>query len=551
MTAQIADTIVIDGTQRLLLATPLGTILGAWGLANRWVAPHTANWRGYTAAWSVDADGRLWLDGVSAHVGTGTRETREVHDSEALDGRRLPLFADFVTGQLRVAAGDPIRYVHMGFETVWSDEMLIDVVEGRVTGRQQLAPPGAMGNAGPYRLQEPLLAGLSGGAFGQLIAAEDVDGAPLVAKAPRRTGGGMSNTSAWMDTPAGRRPTHLPAVGYDVAAARRTVAEVGLEETQAILLAEAAILEKDGGVLLPRSLGLWTHDRSGLDVLVMEQLEGRRPQTVGEVVAVLEALVAAVERGTFDHHGDVKAEHVFIGPAGVRLCDPAPRLPRPGWRAFTEAYNPRGWSGPAADAAGCATLLRYLPIEGAVGWRWCAALLDGEQLPAWAQNHAGALAALRADLEAPAPLPPGWVRPAFPGDFTVASVPPSPPPPVDVAEQPAGTYGFAGPAPVGHEDVVSAAGRGHSSCHALREAYGEAATRVAELEGPAHRARPGQSEWRWEVEGPLGRHVRWVAVHEGRPDGVPGFRPDLCPSWTSTVLVEGSFSSGPTDQSGA
>jgi hypothetical protein len=205
---------------------------------------------------------------------------------------------------------------------------------------------------------------------------------------------------------------------------------------QAVLHNEAEILERDTGRLLPRSLGIWEHDPSGLPVLVMERLEGRQPSTPADVVAVLDALAEAAERGTFDAHGDVKVEHIFIDGQRVRLCDPAPRFAAADRRGFTPLYNPYGYIGPAADVAACATVLRYLPGGGTAGWRWCDEVLRGPAPPPFASSHRAALDELRKALSANEPPPPGWTVPPLPertGYFSRSAQPgppvlPVPPP---------------------------------------------------------------------------------------------------------------------------
>lgn len=414
MTAQIPDRIVIDGIDWLLLSTPLDSLLS--DLRDRiptYVGPHTANWRGYTAAWQI-ADGWLFLESVEASVEGPDGSLVTVEDGAALDGRHLPVLADWVTGQLRVGRGDQVRHVHAGFESRWEQEELIEVRSGQVTERRPLAEAGAMGSAGPYQLHESLLGdALSGGAFGQVMLATDLDGRSLVAKAARPRGGD-GGTEMWADTPHGERPLHVPARAFRRnTAGGWSVESVAGDTLQDVLRNEAELLERDGGRLLPLSYGLWSHDPSGVPVLVMERLEGRRPSSPDDVVAILSSLRDAVQRGTFDAHGDVKLEHLFISDAGVRMCDPAPRFDVPGRRGFTPLYNPRGWSGPAADVAACATILRYMNDVGWAGWRWCADVLDSTAEPDWVHDHGRALNELATDLARADPPPPGWVVPAL------------------------------------------------------------------------------------------------------------------------------------------
>lgn len=436
MTAQIPDSIIIDGEPWFLLATPLDAFLANVEMSVRFVAPHTANWRGYTATWEIDADGVLFLLDVSASV-QDSDGIRDLSGSEAIGGTSLPMPATFFSGQLRVASGDQVRHVHAGFESVWEHEELLDFAAGRLVGRRELAAASAMGSVGPYQLHQNLLGDVGGGAFGQVITATDLDGAPLIAKVPVRTGGDQSRTEIWRNTTHGRLPVHIPAL-----ALRRTdehglvLQQADAPATQAVLRNEAAILERDAGHLLPFSYGMWLHEPSGLDVLVMERLEGRRPEHPDDIVAVLEALAGAVERGTFDAHGDVKSEHIFIGDARVRMCDPAPRFDDADLRGFTPMYNPRGESGPAADVAACATMLRYMVGTAVAGWWWCAAVLDAPSPPSWAASHHAALEELRRDLDNASPPPPSFSIPPLPGrraGFGEAPKPPSPASPVSPA----------------------------------------------------------------------------------------------------------------------
>ena len=62
MTAQVPDTVTIDGEEWFLLETPLDPLLARIG-APPFEAPHRGNWRGYVADWRVE-EGVLSLVGV-------------------------------------------------------------------------------------------------------------------------------------------------------------------------------------------------------------------------------------------------------------------------------------------------------------------------------------------------------------------------------------------------------------------------------------------------------------------------------------------------------
>jgi DNA-directed RNA polymerase specialized sigma subunit len=47
-----------------------------------------------------------------------------------------PLLADWFTGVLRVPRGEMLAYVHMDFESIYEQDLLINVERGRVTGQR-------------------------------------------------------------------------------------------------------------------------------------------------------------------------------------------------------------------------------------------------------------------------------------------------------------------------------------------------------------------------------------------------------------------------------
>ncbi|MCL1875051.1 MAG: hypothetical protein FWF87_02175 [Synergistaceae bacterium] len=76
----------------------------------------TACWRLYIGSWEIK-DKRLFLTSI-----IGLFE---------LSGEE-PLFADWFSGVLRVPRGEVLNYVHMGYETVYEETLLISVENGLV-----------------------------------------------------------------------------------------------------------------------------------------------------------------------------------------------------------------------------------------------------------------------------------------------------------------------------------------------------------------------------------------------------------------------------------
>jgi hypothetical protein len=146
MTAQVADRILIDGRECALFSEPLREYLV--GAKIRFTAPNTALWRGYIARWEV-SNGRLfllafWGTVCTVHVNDAARvaECQRRHEGPCV-GREMDLdglfpgskgrvFAEWVTGRLKIPKGKLLKYVHMGFESVYENYLTLDVDRGVV-----------------------------------------------------------------------------------------------------------------------------------------------------------------------------------------------------------------------------------------------------------------------------------------------------------------------------------------------------------------------------------------------------------------------------------
>jgi hypothetical protein len=128
MTAQIPEQLILDGEHvwmtccppmpeghpRVIEVAP-DERAGAGSLVNS-----TACWRTYIGTWEVRQH-RLYLTGLVGRY-------------ELTAGDPLP--AEWVTGVLRIPRGEPLRYVHMGFASVFGQELHLRIERGLVTGRR-------------------------------------------------------------------------------------------------------------------------------------------------------------------------------------------------------------------------------------------------------------------------------------------------------------------------------------------------------------------------------------------------------------------------------
>jgi len=82
----------------------------------------TACWREYIGTWEIK-DGKFYLCRLVGRY--------RFRDKE-------PIFANWVSGTLRIPQGERLHYVHMGFGSVYEEDLLIKIKKGLVVSRQVL-----------------------------------------------------------------------------------------------------------------------------------------------------------------------------------------------------------------------------------------------------------------------------------------------------------------------------------------------------------------------------------------------------------------------------
>ena len=147
-TGQSGDVIFIDGARWELLGKPIdldATLyrdLKAVLPENRSIV--TSNWDGYTAYWSIRRD-MLCLDSIRCEyydsevqgviVERIPSETLFRVFKDYMDGDRI--VAGWLTGEIRVATGKVVYYWHDAFERNYEEEMMLNIDEGKLTGRKE------------------------------------------------------------------------------------------------------------------------------------------------------------------------------------------------------------------------------------------------------------------------------------------------------------------------------------------------------------------------------------------------------------------------------
>ena len=139
VTAQVGDSIKLDGSWHTLWSLPLEVLFGRSSIKPFPEVFSTANQRGYRAAWDIVGN-ELYLVGFegqfdqyqdpNALIAPGIRV------KDILSSSKWPIFADWYSGSLRIPQGEVLQYVHYSFATVTAADFFIDVQDGIVVGRR-------------------------------------------------------------------------------------------------------------------------------------------------------------------------------------------------------------------------------------------------------------------------------------------------------------------------------------------------------------------------------------------------------------------------------
>lgn len=123
MTAQVSETIIIEEKKLALLTEPLAPLLEEKEV--EFTARSSACWRGYIGTWELKNDGLYLIafDGIFNHEKV---ELKDLYKKESSD----PVKANWFSGELRIPIGEMVIYVHGGYESSYSEELIITIDRG-------------------------------------------------------------------------------------------------------------------------------------------------------------------------------------------------------------------------------------------------------------------------------------------------------------------------------------------------------------------------------------------------------------------------------------
>ena len=129
-TAQFPDVLIYEGKEHSLFSNPLESYYGPDRPRPQFKMWHTANYRGYVATWEIDK-GMLYLKKIKARL-----EGKEVGLDYLFPGNKGRVAAAWFTGTLRVPQGKQLHYVHAGYRSVYEQELIITLKDGKVTNKE-------------------------------------------------------------------------------------------------------------------------------------------------------------------------------------------------------------------------------------------------------------------------------------------------------------------------------------------------------------------------------------------------------------------------------
>ena len=148
MTAQIPETLLLDGQAVAMMTNPLNEYLALGGPCPEFRSGCTALWRGYVGTWEL-RDERLYLIELTGTLSTGEPASLE----SVFPGFGQRVFAHWFSGTVRLPQGKRIQYMHMGYGSRFERDEWLSFQDGVLVDRRVVyngvAPSGAVASYGP------------------------------------------------------------------------------------------------------------------------------------------------------------------------------------------------------------------------------------------------------------------------------------------------------------------------------------------------------------------------------------------------------------------
>ena len=131
MTAQMHERLLYEGQKISMASEPLNQYLDLLG-DRKFVAPHTACWRGYLGSWEI-RENRLYLIGLTAYV-EGYQEV----GMDFLFPDQQEVFAGWFNGKIRIPTGEMLYYVHGGYGSIYEKDIILSFDKGVLIEKKEV-----------------------------------------------------------------------------------------------------------------------------------------------------------------------------------------------------------------------------------------------------------------------------------------------------------------------------------------------------------------------------------------------------------------------------
>lgn len=126
MTAQIAESLLYEGKKVTICTTPLSDYFALGGGHPNFDDFHcTALWRGYVGSWEI-VENRLYLIGLQGTLEDGSKATLATIFPDYPER----VFAHWFSGPIRIPQGKLLKYVHMGYKSVYERDLFLELERG-------------------------------------------------------------------------------------------------------------------------------------------------------------------------------------------------------------------------------------------------------------------------------------------------------------------------------------------------------------------------------------------------------------------------------------
>ena len=130
-TAQFPDLLVYEGETVGIFSNPLESYFDDNHPRPNDVFKYscTANWRGYLASWEIK-EGFLYL--IKLVDGSCSEDAPEIPLKKIFPKQKAPIKAVWFSGVLKIPQGEQLRYVHMGYGSVYEKELHLVIENGKL-----------------------------------------------------------------------------------------------------------------------------------------------------------------------------------------------------------------------------------------------------------------------------------------------------------------------------------------------------------------------------------------------------------------------------------